>query len=80
MEMMPVCEDIPKPIAPSAYNEITNFHPLELARQITLAEFAIYKTIQPTECLNQAIFPFCFFFFFTFHEGFVTLGIKYVNW
>ncbi len=60
MEMMPVCEDIPRPIAPSTCNEITNFHPLELARQLTLAEFAVYKTIQPTECLNQVKHPILF--------------------
>lgn len=50
--------DIERPILPSSdYNEkdfIFVVDPLEIARQITLMDESIYKSIGPRECMNQA--------------------------
>jgi len=50
--MVPVGE-VPKPIKPPAQpKDLVELHPSELARQMTLIEFDIYRRIQPTECLD----------------------------
>lgn len=36
--------------------------PLEIARQLTLIEFNLFKKIIPKECLNQVTFIFIYFF------------------
>lgn len=50
--------DIERPILPSSdYNEkdfIFIVDPLEIARQMTLIDESIYKSIGPRECMNQA--------------------------
>jgi len=33
---------------------LTDLHPMEVARQITLAEFKLFKAITPTEIKSQA--------------------------
>jgi hypothetical protein len=32
---------------------LRDFHPEEIARQLTLIEYSLYKKIKPWECLNQ---------------------------
>ena len=48
----------PKPILPQNVtaqnqNSILTYHPLELARQLTLIEYRLYVAIKPAECLGQ---------------------------
>lgn len=38
----------------SGFLRILDFDPLELARQITLIEFEMFRSIKPTEFLDQA--------------------------
>jgi hypothetical protein len=46
----------PKPILPPNLNSFTllDLDPTEVARQLTLIEHALYKSIKPQECLGQA--------------------------
>lgn len=48
--------NVPEPLLPPSLDDFTllDLEPLEVARQITLVEYDIYKKIQPQECLNQA--------------------------
>jgi len=58
--MVPVGE-VPKPIKPPAQpKDLVELHPSELARQMTLIEFDIYRRIQPTECLDLVRFDSSF--------------------
>ncbi|KAJ5073248.1 guanine nucleotide exchange factor [Anaeramoeba ignava] len=45
----------PKPILPKTTTNLktTDIDPLELARQVALIEFDLYKAIQPKECLGE---------------------------
>jgi son of sevenless-like protein len=45
----------PEPILPRDLNSFVfeELDPLEIARQLTLIEYSIFKTIQPKEFLNQ---------------------------
>ena len=54
-----ITESAPKPIIKSkllnAVNiQITDIHPLEFARQLTIIEWNIYKSIHPSECTGLA--------------------------
>jgi hypothetical protein len=47
---------VPKSIIPTVTTNLAlyDMDPIEIARQITLIEFELYKAISPTQCLNQA--------------------------
>lgn len=47
---------VPKSIIPTVTSNLTlvDMDPIEIARQITLIEFEVFKAISPTQCLNQA--------------------------
>jgi len=51
-------DEIPKPLLPKGYKEgvavLLDWSPIELARQLTLMEFKIFRRIQPKEYLNQS--------------------------
>ena len=49
-------EQPPTPYLPDnmSFKGITDLHPEEVARQITLIEFDLYKAIRPWECLGLA--------------------------
>lgn len=49
----------PKPIVPSDLSnvELNDIDPLEIARQLTLIEYSLYKAIKPWECLGQVAAP-----------------------
>lgn len=47
---------LPKSLAVGASYSLNDFHPEEVARQLTLIEWKIYYSIQPKECLNKKIF------------------------
>jgi len=52
--VMHVRQDMPTPIVPKPGARFIDFSPLEVARQISLIEFADYKKIHPTECMHQS--------------------------
>ncbi len=49
---------VPKSIVPTVTQQASltlfDLDPLELARQISLIEFELFKAISPKECLNQS--------------------------
>ncbi|KAI9243744.1 ras guanine nucleotide exchange factor domain-containing protein [Phascolomyces articulosus] len=48
--------DQPTPILPRNVKKfrLLDVHPLELARQLTIMDFGLYRSIQPSECLDKA--------------------------
>ncbi|KAI8138715.1 ras guanine nucleotide exchange factor domain-containing protein [Fennellomyces sp. T-0311] len=48
--------DQPTPILPRNVKKfrLLDVHPLEMARQLTMMDFGLYRAIQPSECLDKA--------------------------
>lgn len=46
------CSNFPTPIYPLSFGSIRDFHPKELARQISLIEYDLYRSIKPYELLE----------------------------
>ncbi|KAG2225431.1 hypothetical protein INT45_010067, partial [Circinella minor] len=48
--------DQPTPILPRNVKKfrLLDVHPLEMARQLTIMDFGLYRSIQPSECLDKA--------------------------
>ena len=62
LELYVTLGEVPKPMLPPPTKRghthslgLLDLHPTEVARQLTLIEFALFKKIQPKECLNQAL-------------------------
>ena len=48
----------PSPIIPKVKDlKISDIDPLEVARQLTLIEFSLYKKVRPAECLQRTREP-----------------------
>lgn len=53
--MHPIAQTVPRPFLPKEPNfSIWDVHPEEIARQLTLIEWKMWKEIQPWECLGLA--------------------------